>query len=63
MRVQAINVADGGRTWTVLGDDHRLIGPIEVFLEYHRVIVSSPSQHGVLVRQGPAAVVAVSDRG
>jgi site-specific recombinase XerD len=43
MRVQAIDVTDGGRTWTVLGDDHRLIGPIEEFLEYHRVIGSAPN--------------------
>ena len=32
MRVQAVDVVDGGRTWTVLGDDHRCIGPIEEFL-------------------------------
>jgi site-specific recombinase XerD len=43
MRVQAVDVADGGRTWTVLGDDHRCVAPIEEFLEYHRVIGSSPN--------------------
>jgi len=42
-RVQAVEVGGGGRTWTVLGDDHRCVGPIEEFLEYHRVIGSSPN--------------------
>jgi len=42
-RVQAVEVGDDGRTWTVLGDDHRCVGPIEEFLEYHRVIGSSPN--------------------
>jgi|ERR1035441_2026291 hypothetical protein len=43
MRVQAIDVADGARTWTVLGDDHCCVEPIEEFLEYHRVLGSSPN--------------------
>lgn len=42
-RVQAVEVGDDGRTWTVLGEDHRCVGPIEEFLEYHRVIGSSPN--------------------
>jgi site-specific recombinase XerD len=40
-RVQALSVPGEGRTWTVLGSDHRCVGPIEEFLEYHRVTGSS----------------------
>ena len=36
-------MAGGGRTWTVLGDDHLPIAPIEEFLEHHRVLGSSPN--------------------
>src|ERR1039458_2642660 len=43
MRVQAVDVLDGARTWTVLGDDHCCVEPIEEFLEYHRVLGSSPN--------------------
>ncbi len=43
MRVQAVVLAGGGRTWTVLGDDHMPVGPIEEFLEHHRVLGSSPN--------------------
>ena len=43
MRVQAVDVAGGGRTWTVLGDDHGVIAPVEDFLEHHRVLGSSPN--------------------
>jgi len=42
-RVQAVGVEGVGRTWTVLGDDHRCVEPIEEFLEYHRVTGSSPN--------------------
>ncbi|MGH9186054.1 MAG: tyrosine-type recombinase/integrase [Acidimicrobiales bacterium] len=42
MRVQAVDVVGAARTWTVLGDDHRCVDPIEEFLEYHRVVGSSP---------------------
>jgi hypothetical protein len=40
--VQAVQMAGGDRTWTVLGTDHRHVGPAEEFLEYHRVTGSSP---------------------
>ena len=42
-RVQAVDVAGGERTWTVLGDDHLPVAPIEEFLEHHRVLGSSPN--------------------
>src|SRR6266851_4055604 len=40
--VQAVQLPGGDRTWTVLGSDHRHVGPAEEFLEYHRVTGSSP---------------------
>ncbi len=40
--VQAIQLPDGERTWTVLGADHHHIAPVEEFLEHHRIIGSSP---------------------
>src|SRR5260370_27967111 len=40
--VQAIQLPGGDRTWTVLGTDHRHVGPVEEFLEHHRVTGSSP---------------------
>ena len=43
VRVQAVDVAGGPRTWTVLGDDHLPVVPIEEFLEHHRVLGSSPN--------------------
>jgi hypothetical protein len=43
LRVQAVDVAGGGRTWTVLGDDRLPVWPIEEFLEHHRVLGSSPN--------------------
>ena len=33
----------GAATWTVLGDDHRVVGPAEEFLEYLRVQGTSPN--------------------
>jgi integrase/recombinase XerD len=38
-----MDLAAGGRTWTVLGDDHLPVAPIEEFLEHHRVLGSSPN--------------------
>lgn len=38
-----MDLAGGGRTWTVLGDDHLPVWPIEEFLEHHRVLGSSPN--------------------
>jgi len=43
LRVQAVDVAGTGRTWTVLGDDRLPVWPIEGFLEHHRVLGSSPN--------------------
>ena len=40
--VQPVELPGGDRTWTVLGADHRPVGPAEEFLEYHRVTGSSP---------------------
>ena len=40
--VQPVQLPDGDRTWTVLGADHRQVGPVEEFLEHHRVTGSSP---------------------
>jgi integrase len=58
-----MDVAGGGRTWTVLGDDHLPVAPVEEFLEHHRVLGSSPNTvrsyakglelwWGFLVREG-----------
>ena len=35
--VQPVELPGGDRTWTVLGADYRAVGPVEEFLEYHRV--------------------------
>ena len=35
--VQPVELPGGDRTWTVLGADHRQVGPVEEFLEYHLV--------------------------
>jgi integrase/recombinase XerD len=43
MRVQAVDVPGGGRTWTVLGDKGLPVVAIEEFLEHHRVLGSSPN--------------------
>ena len=43
VRVQAVDVAGEGRTWTVLGDAGLPVAPIEEFLEHHRVLGSSPN--------------------
>jgi len=40
--VQPVELPGGDKTWTVLGADHRPVGPVEEFLEYHRVTGSSP---------------------
>jgi hypothetical protein len=40
--VQPVELPGGDKTWTVLGADHRQVGPAEEFLEYHRVTGSSP---------------------
>ena len=43
MGVQRVGV-DGQRTWTVVGDDHLPVGPVEEFLEFLRVAQrSSPN--------------------
>jgi site-specific recombinase XerD len=40
--VQPVMLPGGDKTWTVLGVDHRPVGPVEEFLEYQRVTGSSP---------------------
>ena len=35
-RSTAVRPRSGGRTWTVLGDDHRTVAPVEQWLEAHR---------------------------
>jgi len=42
-RTQRIVLADGGRTWTVLDREQRLVEPAEAFLEYLRMIGRSPN--------------------
>ncbi len=40
--VQPVQLPGGDKTWTVLGADHRHVGQVEEFLEYHRITGSSP---------------------
>jgi site-specific recombinase XerD len=42
-RTQRLVLPGGTATWTVLGRDHRVIGPAEEFLEYLRVQGTSPN--------------------
>ena len=42
-RVQRLVLPGGERSWTVLGGDHRAVGPAEEFLEYLRVQRVSPN--------------------
>jgi len=42
-RTQRLDLPDGSRSWTVLGEDHLPVGPAEEFLEHHRLIGSSPN--------------------
>lgn len=42
-RVQRLDLADGSRSWTVLGEDHLPVAAAEEFLEHHRLIGSSPN--------------------
>lgn len=42
-RVQRLTLPEGGRTWTVLGRDHRVVEPAEEYLEYLRAQQSSPN--------------------
>ena len=41
--MQRLVLAGGERSWTVLGGDHRPVGPAEEFLEYLRVQRVSPN--------------------
>jgi hypothetical protein len=41
--VQRLVLPDGARTWTVLGGDHRMVGPAEEFLEYLRARQATPN--------------------
>src|ERR1700732_1838487 len=40
--VQPVEPPGADSAWTVLGTDHRPAGPVEEFLEHHRVTGSSP---------------------
>ncbi|MFE2849483.1 tyrosine-type recombinase/integrase [Streptomyces scopuliridis] len=42
-RTQRLTLGTGERTWTVLGRDHRVVGPAEEYLEYLRVQKVSPN--------------------
>lgn len=42
-RTQRLDLPDGSRSWTVLGEDHLPVAPAEEFLEHHRLIGSSPN--------------------
>jgi hypothetical protein len=42
-RTQRLTLGEGERTWTVLGRDHRVVGPAEEYLEYLRVQKVSPN--------------------
>ena len=42
-RAQRLTLASGERTWTVLGADHRVVGPTEEYLEYLRAQQASPN--------------------
>ena len=42
-RVQRVELVDGERTWTVVDDDHLVIGPAEEFLEFMRATGRSPN--------------------
>ncbi|MCX4750312.1 site-specific integrase [Kitasatospora sp. NBC_01287] len=42
-RTQRLTLGAGERTWTVLGRDHRVVGPAEEYLEYLRVQKVSPN--------------------
>ena len=37
--VQPVQLPDGDRTWTVLGADHRQVGPVEEFLLRHEALL------------------------
>jgi integrase len=42
-RVQRIALSKGERTWTVLGQDHRMVEPAEQYLEFLRAQQASPN--------------------
>ncbi|MDQ1304942.1 MAG: hypothetical protein QG671_770 [Actinomycetota bacterium] len=42
-RVQRVVVPGGEPTWTVLGADHRPVGPAEAYWEFLRVQAVSPN--------------------
>ncbi|WP_211265656.1 tyrosine-type recombinase/integrase [Actinacidiphila oryziradicis] len=42
-RTQRLTLGGGERTWTVLGCDHRVVGPAEEYLEYLRAQKVSPN--------------------
>ena len=42
-RTQRVTGSDGDRTWTVLDGEHRVVVPVEQFLEYLRMLGRSPN--------------------
>jgi hypothetical protein len=42
-RTQRVVLGDGGRTWTVLDGDHRVVAAAEEYLEYLRMLGRSPN--------------------
>jgi hypothetical protein len=42
-RVQRLAAAQGEPTWTVVGQDHRVVEPAEEYLEYLRARQMSPN--------------------
>lgn len=42
-RTQRVAIPDGERTWTVLDGEHRVVVPVEQFLEYLRILRRSPN--------------------
>jgi hypothetical protein len=42
-RTQRVAMPDGERTWTVLDGKHRVVLPVEQFLEYLRMLGRSPN--------------------
>ena len=42
-RTQRVVLPDGGRTWTVVDREHRVVGAAEEYLEYLRMLGRSPN--------------------
>ncbi|MGH3613642.1 MAG: hypothetical protein ACRDRK_13835 [Pseudonocardia sp.] len=55
-RAQRLTLSSGERTWTVLGKDHRMVGPAEEYLEYLRAQRASPNTVKSYVQQPDQAL-------